>query len=93
MHSQHLPLVVVWQAKLALPDVVQLMRSHGEGTWFDNTGLQRPDVGAGAGNTPYRMRPLFWSWNGDTYLNERTVGVQQSGWAFIAQVGGREAAT
>ena len=35
------------------------------------------------------MRPLYWNWNGDTYINERTVGVQQSGWAFIAQVSTR----
>jgi hypothetical protein len=86
--SNPMPLFVRAARPLALPDVVTLMRTHFEGTWFDNTGVSRPDVGAGAGNSPYRARPLSWEWNGDSYLNERTVGVQQSGWAFIAQVGG-----
>ena len=47
------------QSKLALSDVITLMRSHGEHTWFDNTGLQRPDVGAGAG-----VFVLQWVWVG-----------------------------
>ncbi len=47
-----------------------------QGTWFDNTGLVRADVGAGQGNSPYRFRPLMWAFNQSSYLNERTVGVQ-----------------
>ena len=45
----------------------------------------RPEVGAGPGHSPYRFRPLTWTTGGATYLNERSVGIQQSGWAFIAQ--------
>ena len=29
---------------------------------------------------------LLWSVPGSNYLNERTVGVQQSGWAFVAHL-------
>lgn len=83
--SNSMPLFVPVVAKLTLNDTVELMRTHFEGTWFDNTGVTRPDVGAESGHSPYRFRPLTWDYNGSTYLNERTVGVQQSGWAFIAQ--------
>lgn len=83
--TNSMPLFVPAAGKLTLNDTIQLMRTHFEGTWFDNTGSVRADVGAGSGNSPYRFRPLTWQFNGQTYLNERTVGVQQSGWAFIAQ--------
>ena len=53
------------------------MRTHFEGTWFDTTGLERPDVGAGPGNSAYRARPLSWKSGGKSYVNERTVSVQQ----------------
>jgi hypothetical protein len=99
-----------------------LMRTHFEGTVFDNRGLARADAAAGAGHSPYRWRPLVWQVDGraptardlpapagpaagpnmlarrsaaacfgshlrsaGSYVNERTVGVQQSAWAFVAQ--------
>lgn len=83
--SNSMPLFVKAAHKLTLTDTITYMRTHFEHTWFDNTGNDRPDVGAGAGNSPYRFRPLTWESGGKTFLNERTVGVQQSGWAFIAQ--------
>lgn len=83
--SNSMPLFVPAASKLSLMDVVHFMRDHAEGTWFENTGDNRPDVGAESGHSPYRFRPLTWDYSGSTYLNERTVGIQQSGWAFIAQ--------
>lgn len=83
--SNSMPLFVPAAWKLTLNDTITLMRTHFENTWFDNRGLTRPDVGAESGNSPYRARPLVWNYNSSNYLNERTVGVQQSGWAFIAQ--------
>ena len=83
--SNNMPLFVPAASKLSVMDVVHLMRDHAEGTWFENTGNTHPDVGAGSGHSPYRFRPLTWDYNGSTYLNERTVAIQQSGWAFIAQ--------
>lgn len=82
--SNAMPLFVPASKKLTFDDVKLAMRTHFEGTYFDNTGLVRPDVGAESGNSPYRFRPLTWASGGKTYLNERTVAVQQSGWAFIA---------
>ena len=32
---------------------MQLMRTHFEGTWFDNEGIITDDVGAQSGNSPY----------------------------------------
>ncbi len=86
--SNAMPLFVPAASKLTLADTVRLMRDHAEGTWFENTGDNRPDVGAGPGHSPYRFRPLVWDYNGSSYLNERTVAIQQSGWAFIAQIRG-----
>ena len=82
--SNSMPLFVPAAAKLSLNDTIWAMHTHFEGSWFDNRGLSRPDVGAGQGHSPYRFRPLTWTFNNLTYLNERTVGVQQSGWAFVA---------
>ena len=83
--NNSMPLFVPAVKKLSVMDVVHVMRDHAEGTWFDPSGLTRPDVGGESGHSPYRVRPLTWDFNGSSYLNERTVGIQQSGWAFIAQ--------
>ena len=82
--SNSLPLFVPVPKKLTLNDTIWAMHTHFEDSWFDNRGLSRPDVGAGQGHSPYRFRPLTWDYQNKTYLNERTVGVQQSGWAFVA---------
>ena len=88
--SVSMPLFVQVTAPLTLNDTMRVMRTHFEYSWFDNRGLSKPDVGANSGHSPYRFRPLTWSYAGDnaTYLNERTVGTQQSGWAFIAEMRG-----
>lgn len=83
--NNSMPLFVPVTKKLTLNDTIALMRTHFENSWFDNTGVNRPDLGAGPGDSPYRFRPLVWSSDGNSYLNERTVATQQSGWAFIAQ--------
>jgi hypothetical protein len=56
------------------------MRTRFEGTWFD----ERSDVGAGPFHAEYRARPLLWKSGGQQYLNERTVGVQQNAFHFVA---------
>ena len=83
--TNRMPLFAQPTQKLAVNDTMHLMRTHFEGTWFDNSGHDRRDVGAGPGESPYRWRPLGWESGGKSYVNERTVGVQQTGWAFVAQ--------
>lgn len=47
-------------------------------TWFDF----RYDVGAEAFNMPYRWRPLDWKVGGSTYINERAISTQQTGFTL-----------
>merc|ERR1712139_532747 len=47
--------------------------------------MLRSDVGAGPGNSAYRGRPLVGASGDEHYVNERTVGVQQTAWAYVAQ--------
>lgn len=83
--THRMPLFAKVVKKLHVNDTMNLMRTHFEGTWFDPTGTSRADVGAGPGYSAYRWRPLEWESNGKKYINERTVGVQQTAWAFVAQ--------
>ena len=72
------------ETKLTVTQLIALMRSKMENSWFDTRGLHRADLGAGPGHSAYRARPLTWS-DGDTeYVNERTVSTQQTAWTFVA---------
>jgi len=83
--TNRMPLFIKVSQKLHVNDTMELMRTHFEGTWFDNTGTTNPDLGAGPGHSAYRWRPLTWKSGEGSYLNERTVGVQQTAWAFVGQ--------
>ncbi len=76
-----LPLWVKPAKPLAVHDVMELMRDHFEGTEFDLT----KGVGAGPYACPYRWRPMEWEYEGASYLNERAVSTQQTGFSFVAQ--------
>jgi len=77
-----MPLWVRPSRKLTVLDVMDAMRDHLEGTWFDF----RNDAGAEAFGLPYRWRPLTWEYEGKTYLNERSAATQQTGWSFVSQM-------
>lgn len=80
--TRRMPLWVRPRAKLTRDDVHALMSHHFEGTWFDPS----VDVGAGAERSPYRWNGLEWSSGGQSYVNERIVGVHYTAWHFVAQV-------
>jgi len=75
-----MPLFVRAKQTLSVNNSMWLMRTRFSGTWFDESN----DVGAGAFHAEYRQRPLLWHHDGKAYVNERTVGVQQNAWHYVA---------
>jgi dipeptidase len=82
--SRRLPLWIKPDRPLSVHDVMRLMRDHFEGTPLDMT----KGVGAGPFACPYRWRPMTWEVDGKTYIHERAVSTQQTGFSFVAQMRG-----
>ncbi|AKI99584.1 Putative dipeptidase [Archangium gephyra] len=80
--TKRLPLWVKPDKKLAVQDVMGLMRDHFDGTPLDMT----KDVGAGPYAAPYRWRPMTWEVDGKKYFHERAISTQQTGFSFVAQM-------
>ncbi|HEX8705318.1 MAG TPA: C69 family dipeptidase [Myxococcaceae bacterium] len=80
--TKRLPLWVKPDRKLAVQDVMGLMRDHFQDTPLDMS----KDVGAGPYAAPYRWRPLTWEVDGKKYFNERAISTQQTGFSFVAQM-------
>lgn len=79
--SNRLPLWIKPDQGVSLQEVMAAMRDH-----YENTPLEmRYDLGAGPYQSPYRWRPMEFNVNGITYLNERAVATQQTGYSFVAQ--------
>ena len=76
-----MPLFVKPARKIGVKDVADVMRDHFEGTPMDMT----TDIGAGGNGLPYRWRPMNFTVDGKTYLNERAIATQQTGFWFVAQ--------
>jgi dipeptidase len=79
--SNRMPLWVKPDTLLTVADVMGMMRDHYEGTPLDMT----KDMGAGPYGLPYRWRPLDWMVDSVTYINERAISTQQTGFSFVAQ--------
>ena len=76
------PLWIKPDHKLGLPDVIDLMRDHYEGTSFDMT----VGVDAGPYGSPNRWRPMTWTDDdGRVRSWERPISTQQTGFSFVAQ--------
>ena len=78
------PLFVFPAEKVTVKQVADVMRDHYEGTPMDMT----TDIGAGGNALPYRWRPMEWEIDGKTYLNERAIATQQTGFWFVAEARG-----
>ncbi len=76
------PLYIRPARKLSVQDMKEAMRDHFEGTPFDMTG----DVGAGPFHVPYRFRPMEFEVDGKTYVNERAIATQQTGFTLVGQM-------
>jgi dipeptidase len=76
-----MPLWIKPDKKLTVQDVMGMMRDHYQGTALDMT----KDIGAGPHGLPYRWRPLTFKVDTATYVNERAISTQQTGFSFVAQ--------
>ena len=79
--KHRMPLWVMPSRRLTVKDVADMMRDHYEGTPMDMT----TDIGAGGNALPYRWRPMNFENEGKTYLNERAIATQQTGFWFVGQ--------
>jgi dipeptidase len=80
--SNRMPLYITPYQKINHTTIMALMSSHYENTSLDSSN----DVGAGLFASPYRPRPLEWTYGGQSYHNERSVATAKTGWNFIAVV-------
>ncbi len=79
-----MPLFVAPARRLSVRDVMELMRDHFEGTEMDLS----QGVGAGPFRLPYRWRPMQWKADeqaGESYVHERSISTQQTGFSFVTQ--------
>lgn len=79
--TKRFPLFVKPARKISVKDVADVMRDHYEGTPMDMT----QDIGAGGNALPYRWRPMGFEHEGKTYVNERAIATQQTGFWFVGQ--------
>ena len=76
-----LPLYVFPREKVSVKNLADVMRDHYESTPMDMT----QDIGAGGNALPYRWRPMEFEYEGKTYVNERAIATQQTGFWMIGQ--------
>jgi dipeptidase len=79
--KNRMPLWIKPDQKLEVKDIARMMRNYYQGTPMDMT----KDLGAGPYGSTVRWRPMEWKVDGVTYINERAISTQQTGFSFIAQ--------
>jgi dipeptidase len=79
--KNRMPLWIKPDQKLEVKDIARMMRNYYQGTPMDMT----KDLGAGPYGSTVRWRPMEWKVDGITYINERAISTQQTGFSFIAQ--------
>lgn len=75
------PLWIKPDKKLALADVMSIMRDHYEGTPFDMT----KGVDAGPFGNPNHCRPMTWQLDSADFGWERAISTPQTAFSFISQ--------
>lgn len=76
-----MPLWIKPDNKVGVKDVMNMMRNYYQGTPMDMTA----DIGAGPYKSTVRWRPMEWKVDGVTYIHERAISTQQTGFSFVAQ--------
>jgi len=76
-----MPLWIKPDSKLGVREVIGLMRNYYQGTPMDMT----KDIGAGPYGCTVRWRPMEWKVDSISYIFERAISTQQTGFSFVAQ--------
>jgi len=76
-----MPLFVYPREKVSVKRLADVMRDHFEDTPMDLS----QDIGAGGNGLPYRWRPMEFEYDGKTYVNERAIATQQTGFWLLGQ--------
>lgn len=79
--KNRMPLWIKPDNKLTPKDVMGMMRNYYQGTPMDMT----KDAGAGPYGSTVRWRPMEWKVDGVSYIHERAISTQQTGFSFVAQ--------
>jgi dipeptidase len=79
--SNRMPLWIKPDRKLSVEDAIGLMRDYYQNTPMDMT----TDIGAGPYLSTVRWRPMSFTIDGETYVNERAISTQQTGFSFVTQ--------
>ncbi|MHC1731543.1 MAG: dipeptidase [Bacteroidales bacterium] len=79
--DNRMPLWIKPDNKLGVDDVMGLMRDYYQNTPMDMT----KDLGAGPYANTVRWRPMTWQVDGKTYVHERAIATQQTGFSFVTQ--------
>ena len=79
--SNRMPLWIKPDNKIGVKDVMGMMRNYYQNSPMDMT----KDIGAGPYGSTVRWRPMEWEVDGETYIFERAISTQQTGFSFVAQ--------
>jgi len=79
--KNRMPLWIKPDNKLGPKEVMGMMRNYYQGTPMDMS----KDIGAGPYGSTVRWRPMQWKVDGESYIHERAIATQQTGFSFVAQ--------
>jgi dipeptidase len=79
--KNRMPLWIKPDNKLSVRDVMNMMRDYYQNTPMDMT----KDLGAGPYGSTVRWRPMQYEVDGETYIQERAISTQQTGFSFVSQ--------
>lgn len=80
--KEPMPLYIKPDRLVSVRDVQAAMRDHFEDTELDMVH----DEGMGPYKVPYRWRPMHFTVDSVTYLHERAIATQQSGFVIVPQL-------
>ena len=79
--KNRMPLWIKPDNKIGVKEVMGMMRNYYQNSPMDMT----KDIGAGPYGSTVRWRPMEWKVDNQTYIFERAISTQQTGFSFIAQ--------